>query len=53
MDGRRVFLRNNLGNQGTFILPQLPYGIYILRINLMKEGAELLKLFQMAKKPFQ
>ena len=33
MAGRRVFLRNNLGNQGTFILPRLAYGIYIIRLN--------------------
>jgi pyruvate,water dikinase len=32
IDGRRIYHVPDLGNGGSYILPQLPYGIYVLRL---------------------
>ncbi|MCB0840137.1 MAG: T9SS type A sorting domain-containing protein, partial [Bacteroidetes bacterium] len=37
LDGQKVLNRNLGGSQGSFVLPGLPYGIYILRISSRNE----------------
>ena len=51
IDGKRVYLKRNLGNQGHLLLPQLEQGIYLLRIHTLLDE-KTYKAFSDGQKTF-
>ena len=44
IDGRRIYHVPDLGDSGSYLLPQLPYGIYVLRLTT-EQDEQAFKLF--------